>query len=567
MKLAQWTALQRFYATVGSSVVVLVFAALTYAGIAREQELQGRADRSGKIIRTLELTLSRMADAETGQRGYLLTEDDRYLVPYEAAERDVTRYLTVLDTLMRSDAPQHARLDTLATLSRAKFEELDRTLTLRREVGLQAALAVVGSDSGRHLMDEARRVSDELEQAETGLLQARLDREDHYSRQVRLILLLGTVLAVAAALVTNLLLTRHAREREAAARELDRQNARLREQSLELELQNQQLHEQALEMELQQQHLQEQANEMEAQTEKLEEANSALHAAVHDLESERSAAMTARSQAEAANAAKSDFLAKMSHELRTPLNAISGYVDILAMGIRGPVTELQLEDLDRVRKNGRYLLALINDILNFAQVEAGQVEFTPTDVEVRELLIGLEPIVGPQLAGGGVRYSCASGEPGLRVRADYERVRQILLNLLTNAIKFTAEGGSVTVSCACSEDTVSLSVADTGRGIERDKLERIFEPFVQVDRHLTNVSQQGVGLGLAISRDLARRMCGDITARSEVGKGSTFTLTLPRSSGVPGERAPRGVGMDSVSGEVQIPSGGDETLNPAAVTN
>ncbi len=550
MKLVQWTALQRFYATVGSSVVVLVFAALTYVGMSRQQEIQERADRSGRIIRTLELTLSRMADGETGQRGFLLTGDERYLGPYEAAERDVREYLATLDTLTRDDETQRARLDTLATLSNAKFDELNRSLMVRRTAGLEAALELVATDSGKHLMDEARRVTNELEETETGLLQARLDRETLYARQVRIILVLGSVLAVAASLLTNLLLSRHARERETAARELDRQNGRLREQSLELELQNQQLHEQALEMELQQQHLQEQANELESQTEQLEEANDALQSAVGDLERERSAAMEARAQAEAANAAKSDFLATMSHELRTPLNAISGYVDILAMGIRGPVTGQQVEDLDRIRKNGRYLLALINDILNFARLEAGQVEFVPADVEVRDLLLGLEPIVGPHMAKAGVRYSCETGEPGVRVRADYERVRQILLNLVTNAVKFTAPGGGVTVSCRVAPDEVTLSVTDTGRGIARGKLERIFEPFVQVDRYLTSVSQQGVGLGLAISRDLARRMGGDITAESEVGQGSCFMLSLPRALSSRGAAAPREAGIDPMAEDV-----------------
>jgi signal transduction histidine kinase len=243
----------------------------------------------------------------------------------------------------------------------------------------------------------------------------------------------------------------------------------------------------------------------------------------------RGEAEQARAEAEAANAAKSQFLATMSHELRTPLNAISGYAELLSMGLRGPVTDAQLEDLRRIRRSGQHLLSLINDVLNFARLEAGRVDLHVGDVAAAEVVAGAEALVGPQMRAKGILVEWGGCDPALRVRADAEKVSQILLNLLTNAIKFTAPGGRVTLGCDADGERVVVRVADTGRGIPADQIGRIFEPFVQVDRHLTRDSQQGVGLGLAISRDLARAMEGDLTVESTVGVGSRFTLVLPRA--------------------------------------
>jgi PAS domain S-box-containing protein len=244
------------------------------------------------------------------------------------------------------------------------------------------------------------------------------------------------------------------------------------------------------------------------------------------LEAER----TARAEAEAANAAKSQFLGALHHEYRTPLNAISGYVDLLEMGLRGPVTDAQRQDLARIKRASQVLLSLVNDVLNFARVEAGALELREEDVRVDTVLRELDDLVRPQLDGRQLAFRHVGCAPTTVVRADGERVRIVLQNLLTNAIKFTGPGGRLTLRC---EDdpragVVRLHVDDTGRGIPADKLQSIFDPFVQVDRHLTPGSQQGVGLGLAISRDLARRMGGDLTARSVLDAGSTFTLTLPR---------------------------------------
>jgi PAS domain S-box-containing protein len=234
----------------------------------------------------------------------------------------------------------------------------------------------------------------------------------------------------------------------------------------------------------------------------------------------------ARLEAEAASRAKSEFLAVMSHELRTPLNAIGGYAELLELGIRGPVTEQQRADLDRIKRSQTYLLSLINDILNFAKIESGHLSVDLASVSIGDIVGGMRDFVQPQLRERGLTFTCESCPPELRVQADREKVQQILLNLLSNALKFTPSGGRISMRCASEADgSVSVIVEDTGLGIAPDKFESIFEPFMQVDRRYKR-EQEGIGLGLAISRELARAMGGDLVVRSVEGKGSIFELRL-----------------------------------------
>ena len=248
----------------------------------------------------------------------------------------------------------------------------------------------------------------------------------------------------------------------------------------------------------------------------------------------------ARTEAEAANRAKGDFLAAMSHELRTPLNAIAGYAQLIELGVYGPITDEQRTAIGKIHSAERHLLSLVDDVLNFAKVEAGHVDYVVTEFRLAEVLVDVAPMIETRLEAKRLRYETRIA-PDLILRADREKVEQILLHLLSNAIKFTEAGGLVTVDtgqraagrpvepptepAADPVSVVFLRVSDTGVGISRDKQEKIFEPFLQL-RSLTDFAG-GTGLGLAISRDLARGMGGDLRVRSTPGKGSTFTLTLP----------------------------------------
>ncbi|HUF27649.1 MAG TPA: ATP-binding protein [Gemmatimonadaceae bacterium] len=241
----------------------------------------------------------------------------------------------------------------------------------------------------------------------------------------------------------------------------------------------------------------------------------------------------ARADAEAATRAKSQFLAVMSHELRTPLNAISGHVQLLEMEVHGAVNDAQRHALERIERSQRHLLRLINEVLNLTRIETGRLEYTLEPVTVQELVAELLPMVEHQLAAKSLVHAVRLPASPLVVLADREKLAQVLLNLLSNAAKFTTKGGWVTIDAttrASVPGQVFIRVSDTGIGVPRDKQEVIFEPFVQVHVGPTRPAE-GAGLGLAISRELSRGMGGELRARSRGEKGSTFTITLPLAAG------------------------------------
>jgi two-component system, sensor histidine kinase and response regulator len=238
----------------------------------------------------------------------------------------------------------------------------------------------------------------------------------------------------------------------------------------------------------------------------------------------------ARREAETANRTKGDFLAVMSHELRTPLSAIIGYQELLADGITGPVTELQRHQLGRIKVSARHLLELIDEILTYSRAEAGKEEVQYEVTAVNTMVDDAASLIEPLAADKHVTLSVVRLDTPLDIRTDPRKVRQVLVNLLSNAVKFTDADGSVSLRAHRDGDTLELTISDTGIGIEPDHLDRIFDPFWQVEQKATRRAG-GTGLGLSVSRRLARLLGGDVLVTSEPGKGSSFTVLLPVGPG------------------------------------
>ena len=416
---------------------------------------------AGSYIRlnALERAMTLVTEAETGQRGFLITGNEEYLAPYDEARKAIETDLRRLHGMWPDSSEDD--LNLLEQLVAAKLVEMQRTIALRREGRLTAADTIVRRGRGKEQMDRIRGVVDKMRTEEQERLNAATSNSAEARRTAFATAAFASGIALSAVLVCLVLLRRDLAQRSRLAEE---------------------------------------------------------RAALLRREQE------ARSQAESANRLKDDFLATLSHELRNPLHAVVGWLQILR---QTDDETMRGRAVDTVERNTRALQRMIEDLLDASRASRGKLELNLAPTSVGALVVSVLETMRPSAATKRVELAGHATATDAAVHGDYDRLAQVVINLVSNAIKFTPAGGRVDVSLTREGETIVIAVKDTGRGISRDALSQIFEPFRQTGPQMHG-SDGGLGLGLSIANHIVELHGGTITATSEgAGKGSTFIVRLP----------------------------------------
>jgi signal transduction histidine kinase len=449
----------------GSGVVaVALIGTLSYVSLGKLAAATRAAGDTEAVLEQVDMLRASVANAGTAQRDYLLGGETDDLERFERARSAADRDISRLQAMLSADPDATQRVDSLSPMLVAHLDDLERIADLRHRSGIEPASVAMRDDGVVATRNKLDALLVGLRDDQRLMFGSRSRAQAARASDAGILLAVGLLVSFIAAALALANIRRYLAHR----RKLELQRTAVLEQE-----------------------------------------------------------QAARNAAEEANRAKTDFLRMMSHELRTPLTAIQGYLELLEMGIYGGMTEEQITILRRIESNERHLLAIINDLLDFARVDARRVELRITPLPVRDIRLAVDPVCRPHIDSKQLSFAWRTMDDSVIVRADREKVRQIVVNLVSNACKFTPRGGSIDVDCVRSDRSVELRVTDTGPGIPAQKLDAIFEPFVQLDNGLTRATA-GTGLGLAISRELARAMGGDLAVSSTFGQGSTFTLTLPR---------------------------------------
>ena len=511
---------------VSSLVVVVVLGWALVRATVHDEQLQGQFERlvqhDLKLADHAEVLLRLTLDLETGKRGFILTGDRAFLEPYLGARRDLPHVLDEARAVAEPGAE-----DGLVAAFAGKLDEWSREVAepqiRARASGEPHSQELAGR--GRALIDQMRT---SLERLRDDALAAAETRERLAFEAVaasRRATTTSIALAIVVALGTGLWIAHDTARAAALLREALAATGRL-EPLPPLPLRRDELGEVGDALGVMHHLLQEKDASLRAMLGEREVALEEKTLAIERLRVQSAELARQGVELERANRVKTEFLATMSHELRTPLNAILGFADLLTRSPREALSPRARESLERIRRNGQHLLAIINDVLDLAKVEAGRVDIRPACVDLGQLARACVAEIDPLRSGDDVELTAEAPDEPVEVVTDPQRVRQILVNLLSNALKFT-ERGRVVLRVSPEADHVVLAVIDTGIGIPEQAMGELFRSFQQLDAG-DGRRYEGTGIGLALSRRLARALGGDIAVSSTLGAGSTFALRLPR---------------------------------------
>jgi signal transduction histidine kinase len=423
-------------------------------------------NHSHVVLEQLSTFSSDLKDVQRGVRGFIISGNSEYLLPYQESMTTISNNLDTLRALTFDHRSHQLLIDSLQTFTADFLSYYTKLAESRTDQGLDSVIAIVREGKGKKLTDKILGIVDRMRIEELSLLDLREVEVRAAGWKMSQVLMIGTSVALFFIVLSSALVVRENSRRQRAEESLHLQAAELR---------------------------------------------------------------VAKETAESADRLKSIFLATMSHELRTPLNSVIGYTDIIRQGRSGPVNPEQIEQLGKVLNNSRYLLRLINDALDISKIEAGKITIVQWPFHAGESIQKCVSMVSPLAEQKGLRMECSISTTVGEMQGDQQRVEQILINILNNAVKFTADGViSVNASFVWSgtREVLRVRVTDTGIGILAEEIPNLFQPFHQVSSGVTR-SQEGTGLGLSISKKLSALLDGDISVTSDYGKGSTFEITIP----------------------------------------
>jgi signal transduction histidine kinase len=461
-------------------LILILIGSVFYWTTSRLMHTNTQVLATHEVVENLSALLTGVYIGESSARGFVISGDSEYLGVYQTATADVQKTLANLEGTINGSPSQLARFDRLKSAVREKIEFSNRKIDLRRSQGREAAVDFFLSGRDHKLMDSIRSLVSEIKLEEMNLLHKRQREANLNTKWSIFILIAGFTFSFSMLLAVHYLLNREIMRRRQAEASAGRLNEDLERR------------------------VQERTAELADLNRQLEERNR---------------------EVERANKMKSEFLARMSHELRTPLNAIIGFSDLLAEESAGPLADKQKRFIGHVSTGARHLLQLINDVLDVSKIEAGKFELRLADFVAADAITEVLSVIKPLAESREIQTNSSVGTD-LIVHADRIRFKQILYNLLTNAVKFTHEGGKVDIEAFQETAFVRICIRDTGTGIPAEEQQAIFEEFHQVG-DTTKSPSQGTGLGLSITKRLVELHGGRIWVESQPGSGSRFSFTIP----------------------------------------